>query len=137
MTEILRPPAELRYLVEILGAEGTLALIERRGGTRLRIPKTFRAQSAFAAEFGAKAARELVRRRGGDDLKVPLSKAWRARVYDAQDMSYPAIARKLGCSETSVWRYLSRRAVPGQYTLGLEPPAPAHACGRPTDAALL
>jgi hypothetical protein len=116
-----RPPAELRYLTEILGVEATLALIERRGGTRLWVPRTYRAKSEFTAEFGEAAARQLVRRFGGErTLKVPLCKWWRARVYDARGLTYPQIARKLGCSETTVWRYLAPTRVTPQLSLPLD-----------------
>lgn len=107
MTE-LRPPAEVAYLVEALGLDATLQLMEKRGGTRLYVPRHFDPKMKLAEEFGASAARDLVARWGDGVgyLKVPLCKWWRARIYDSRKLSYAAIALQLGCSETSVWRYL-------------------------------
>jgi hypothetical protein len=104
----LRPPAEVAYLVEVLGLDATLDLMEKRGGTRLYVPRHFDPSMDLAQEFGAVAARALVARWGDgvNALKVPLCKWWRARIYGERGMSYPAIALALGCSETSVWRYL-------------------------------
>jgi len=107
MTE-LRPPAEVAYLVEALGLDATLDLMEKRGGTRLYVPRHFKPGMPLAREFGDKAARTLVAKWGDGltTLKVPLCKWWRARIYDSRGLSYPQIALRLGCSETSVWRYL-------------------------------
>jgi hypothetical protein len=105
------PPAELSEFVQALGADDTLRLIEARGGTRVWVPKTFdpdlETVAALIAEFDAPMVRAMVRRWGNGYLKVPAVKWWRARIYRAQRMEYSAIARRLGCDESSVFKWLA------------------------------
>lgn len=115
------PPAELAWLVEEIGVEKSLALIELRAGTRLYVARYFDPKMDLAAQLGAEAARALVRRWGGGEIKVPSCKRWRAAVYDAYGLSYPAIALKLGCDAYTVYRYLNPSKVPAsQLKLALE-----------------
>ena len=122
MTE-LRPPAEVQWLVDLVGAERTLEIIERHGGRRICIPQTYDPKSAFAQEFGEAAAKKLVAELGGTDgrwKRVPLLKWWRARVYRARDMTYPQIAAALGCTEQTAWRYLHPSGEPSRLQLQFE-----------------
>jgi hypothetical protein len=104
---LLPPPtAEVRRLVQIVGPAAALKLIERRGGTRIYVPKQ---PSAWLVEaLGEAAAAALAEAMGGDDLQVPLGRAWRVLVYDAQGLSQAAIALRLGCVVRSVRRILAR-----------------------------
>lgn len=99
-------PAELRELTSLIGIPATFRLIELRGGTRVRVPKSVNQGRMLAREIGLTAARLLAERWGGDDLKVPLARHWRARVYRARGDSYSQIARRLGVSESTVHTYL-------------------------------
>jgi hypothetical protein len=98
-------PREVALFVELIGEEATLLLLEQHGGTRLEAPAGENTRLANA--IGRSAARALYEHFGRDRFKVPLAKAWRARIYRQRGMSYTAIARRLGCNETSVWRYLN------------------------------
>lgn len=114
------PPAELAYLVDRIGAAGTLALIERHGGTRIHIPKSITPRSRLALLIGEVAARELSIWRGGEAIKVPQARAWLIRLYRAEGLSYSAIARKVGCNESTVHEQLQAGRLTGrQLDLGL------------------
>lgn len=101
-------PAELAWLGDVLGAEATLALIEKRGGTRVYVPFQATKTSQLTQEIGLRAARALVGAYGGSTVTVPVARSWRVRHYHAAGLSYAAIARKLGCHEDTVWRLLNR-----------------------------
>ncbi|GGG43362.1 hypothetical protein GCM10010964_33470 [Caldovatus sediminis] len=101
------PPAELEPWTSRIGAEATLKLIERHGGTRLYIPKAPNQGCALAREIGLEAALTLAASWGGDWLRVPLARNWRVRLYRARGDSYPTIARKLGLTEKAVWGHLN------------------------------
>ncbi len=111
------PPAELRYLVEAIGAEATLVLIEKLGGTRLYVPGSPGEGSTLVKAIGSEAARGLARAFAGEYLKIPSCKYWRARVYQRRGMSYNAIALALGCGQSAVHRYLSGQAQSPQMAL--------------------
>lgn len=115
----LRAPAEISWLADLVGAECALLVIELHGGTRLKIPAEPNQGSALALEIGLEPTQRLAAAFGGEQVKVPLLKWWRARVYRAQGMSYAAIARRLGCNEAQVWRYVGPSATGAQLALPL------------------
>jgi hypothetical protein len=102
-----RPPAELAALADVVGAEGTLALIETHGGTRLYVPK-LQANADMIALVGATQAEALSRAIGGNTVKVPLAKRWRCLVYRSRGLTYRQIALKLNITEDIVHRWLKR-----------------------------
>ena len=122
MTAEPPPPAEIAGLIEMLGLDGALKLIEDHGGTRVWVPKTFDSAGPFAEALGAAAAKALVARYGGGCYKPPLLKAWRIRLYRARGMNYREIARALRTTEKTVWRHLSDAPVTDQLTLGFDIP---------------
>lgn len=99
------PPAELAPLAAMLGAAGTLALIESHGGTRLYVPK-LQPNEHLRQLLGEEAATDLVRQVGGNSIKVPLAKRWRCLVYRSQGSTYRQIALRLGITEDVVHRWL-------------------------------
>lgn len=104
------PPAELASLATVLGAAGTLALIEKHGGTRLYVPK-LRPGDDLSQLLGPEAAETLVRQVGGNSIKVPLAKRWRCLVYRSQGSTYRQIALRLGVTEDVVHRWLQAAAM--------------------------
>ncbi len=108
MTTLPPPTAECARLVQIMGAEGALALIEWRGGDRFYVPKFFDPESEFAATVGADAAKLLIARLGREYVKVPQAREWRIMIYRQQGLSYAQIARKLTCTQDMIWSVLSR-----------------------------
>lgn len=105
MTE-LKPPAQIAWLSDVIGAEAALRLMELRGGTRVYVPRYFDPNAELAQALGDEAWKAIVQRWGNGTLKVPTCRWWRAQIYAGREMTYPEIALKLGCSETTVWRYL-------------------------------
>lgn len=113
------PPADLAHLTGRIGAAATLALIEAHGGTRVAIPKSVSANSRLAQLLGVEAAAALAKWRGGETLKVPVARSWRIRLYRAEGLSYAAIAKRLGCTESTVHTHLSGASLTRQMDLGL------------------
>ncbi len=99
-------PPEIERLLTLVGAAATLALVEHYGGTRVHVRTGATSRNRLAEQLGAPAASALAAAFGGEYIRVPLAKAWRAQIYRAQGLSYAAIARRLGCSDVTVWEYL-------------------------------
>ncbi len=94
-------------LIDLIGLDATVQLIEHFGGTQLYIPHGSRVGELRLAQLlGAQAEIALAKEFGGTTLKVPLCKAWRARLYRARGMTHREIARRLGCTERGVVAYL-------------------------------
>jgi DNA-binding NarL/FixJ family response regulator len=104
--EVQSVPAELAPLSIHLTPEQLLALIEAHGGTRLYIPAQPNQGQALARLVGLEAAWRLARAHGGETVKVPLARHWRIRVLRERGLSYAAIARALGTTESAVHRHL-------------------------------
>lgn len=107
MTLLPPPTPELRKYAQALGLDGLLRLLEARGGTRMAVPLKV-GNSGLVDELGADLAEAVVRHYAGMIFKVPLGRPWRVQCYYIRDRaSYASIARKVGLTETGVWRILS------------------------------
>ena len=101
------PQGELKDFVELLGVETTLALVEGFGGTLIRVPKDPPAPShALLEALGDTGMARLIAYFGGDRLAVPLARQWRFKLYTARGLTRRAIARKLGVTEKTVYKWL-------------------------------
>ena len=101
------PTPEVMRLSDIIGISAALALIEAHGGTRLYVPRTLSEGINLPGIIGEEAAGKLIREHGGCYLKIPVARAWRTLVYRGHGQSYADIARRLGCTEGTVWRILN------------------------------
>jgi hypothetical protein len=106
------PPRELNWLIECLGLEDTVKVIEISGGLQVWVPSGVGAswdskREEFDAGFGEALAQQLVRYYGGGMIKIPLAAKWRTKFYYSQGMKHAQIARKLQCSVETVQRRLS------------------------------
>ncbi len=111
------------HLIALIGESETLALVERFGGTRFYVAR----QGGDMASFLSPAAAAILADAfGGEYLKVPTARRWRCGFYKARGLSYAEIARKLGTTETSVWRWLNAAGETAQLELAL------HLAGAPT-----
>lgn len=123
--------SELTSLLELLGTDATLALIEAHGGTRLSVPRSAGVTSELREQLGVSGFGRLVEYFGGSVLTIPLARAWRAPIYRARGMTHKEIARRCGVVESSVYKILAdpragqrqrgraigARIVPGQQSL--------------------
>lgn len=118
-----KPPAEIAFVSDIIGAEATLKFVESFGGITIYIPHEAGEESPLVAAIGFAAAQLLASHLGGERVKVPLLKFWRIVVYRNQGLTYSEIARKVGTAEGVVWQHLSRRGMTGPGKAG----TPSHA----------
>ncbi|MBX9873368.1 MAG: helix-turn-helix domain-containing protein [Beijerinckiaceae bacterium] len=100
------PPAELQELSRRLSPGPLLALIEAEGGCSVYVPVEPNQGMPLARAIGLDAARSLAAEWGGDYITVPLARAWRVRVYRSEGATQRQIARRLGISESQVWKLL-------------------------------
>lgn len=101
------PPAELARFSAHLTPDQLLAFIEAFGGTRVYFAATPDACGRLVQVVGLDAARRLGHALAGSLLTVPLARHWRIRILrDGEGLSYRDIARRLGMSESAVWRHL-------------------------------
>jgi hypothetical protein len=104
----LPPPTDdVSRLVELVGPDAALALVEARGGTRIYVGEAIEGRTVTDI-IGVAAAARLAEAFGRETIKVPLAREWRILIYKARGLSYRAIALKAGCSENTVWETLSR-----------------------------
>ncbi|WP_029004801.1 helix-turn-helix domain-containing protein [Azorhizobium doebereinerae] len=113
MSKLPPPTDEVARLVAIVGPEAALELIEQRGGTRLFVSSTDVGLGGLKAIMGLEGAAKLVEACGREYFKVPVAREWRVLVYRSRGLSYAEIARKVGCSENTVWRILNAHAMTG------------------------
>ncbi|MBN8916641.1 MAG: helix-turn-helix domain-containing protein [Rhizobiales bacterium] len=106
MSELPPPTREVARLCRLIGAEATMALVERWGGTRLYVPATADPEGEICKAIGMDAAAYLSIRYGGEQFMVPVARRWRVIAYRSRGMSYAQIARATGCGERSVYRIL-------------------------------
>jgi len=109
------PPASVSDLVEWIGLDAALLLIEEYGGTRFWVPNGLAGNHRTVHErlealIGKDATATLIRYYGGDKVALPLAKQWRMQVYAARGMSNVEIARRVKLAEYSVRRFLAGRS---------------------------
>ncbi len=110
---------EPEWLIECLGVDDTVRLIEISGGLPLYVPGNIRNSpvrllAEFDERYGLALSRKLVAYFGGGVIKVPLAQKWRVEVYHARGMSPEAIARELRCNYVTVLRRLSQLRAGGK-----------------------
>lgn len=66
-----RLPRELRELVRALGEATAFKLVERRGGSRVVVPKKVKPDHPLAYELGLRGFADLVEHCGGEVLELP------------------------------------------------------------------
>ena len=94
-------------LLDLLGPEDFLRLVEAHGGTRLYVPRTENG-SSLPEELGLEAVEKLQGLRAGEWIRVPLAREWRARHYRANGLTNAKIAVRLGLTETGVNKLFAR-----------------------------
>lgn len=97
---------ELKNLIETLGQEGALRLIETFGGTRIVVPAARPVSHKLLDVLGSHDFDLLWTHYRGEVFAVPIARAWRINLYAAQQLSRAEIARRAGCSENTVYAHL-------------------------------
>jgi len=109
------PPAteEVARLVELIGGEATLKLLEARGGTRLWIPKKS-TDGVLAGIVGVDAAEAMAKHYGSGEIMLPIGRPWRVLCYIAMGLNRTQTALKAGTSEKVVHGILQRFGRPNK-----------------------
>ena len=92
-------------LAGLIGEDETLALLARRAGQRLYVPR--RPSPALIATCGKNGAEALVAAMGGSFLLLPVAKRWRAIAMRRRGVTVRDIALTLGLGERAVWYAIS------------------------------
>jgi DNA-binding NarL/FixJ family response regulator len=107
------PPAtdDVAHLVNLIGGDAALRLIEARGGTRIYVSEPEEGR-ALVEIVGLDATRKMRATYGATRVKLPVGRQWRVLCYKAMGLTGSAIARKVGCSETTVGDIIRRYGRP-------------------------
>ncbi len=100
---------ELSNLIELLGEESTLKLVQEHAGTRVGLPKKMPEDHPLRALLGDAGFALLCQYFGGYEISVPVARAWRFEMYTAQGLTPKRIARLCGCSEDAFYKYRARK----------------------------
>lgn len=119
-------PATLRTIADVAGLDAALALAERYGGRRVKLPSRFRPGSWLDEAVGEEAAKAIIGHFGTTPLDIPLGgggsyaqmrRQLNARFEQLEAEGAPAarIAAELGITERAVrMRRAARRTDNGQ-----------------------
>jgi Mor family transcriptional regulator len=119
-------PAELdhlitgtfRQLVDLIGIDAALALVEAHGGTRVYVRARPKPDKGLSRLIGQDAAAKLARAMGGGGImmKIPMATAYRRELRNraivtkyAEGVPLTALAREFGMTESNIGR-ISRMA---------------------------
>lgn len=108
-------PETIQSLVDLIGIDATMRIVEERGGIRLYVPKTADQDHPIAGWIGTDPFEALVSMYGGEEIDVPRCEAAmqsvkrRQILIDLQSNSIAMVARKHQYTERGV-RKLLRRA---------------------------
>ena len=109
--EDIKPPANVRWLVQLVGRDAAMRLVEVHGGIELFVPKKIgpRSELVRRTQLDWHVLEKLAKSYGGERLKLPIARDWRIQVYRQRDgLSYSEIARKLGICTSAVYKALAR-----------------------------
>ena len=118
----LVPPApEVRLLVQAIGEQATLRLVEAFGGTRVYVAARPGEESQVATAVGLEAAAALgATELGGERVRVPLARAWRVQLLHALGATNPEIVRRVGMDRSTVYRIINAKRDTKQLYLQFE-----------------
>lgn len=107
---LVRPPAHIAPIVEILGQDDAFDFLSEFGGAPLYLAENPGARSPLAGRFGRERAVKLCRAMGGPgNIYIPVARDWMMKVLKARGDGRFEIARKLGVSHVQVRRVIGRQ----------------------------
>lgn len=77
-------PASARELVDAVGLEGMIALVERAGGCKVKVPKNPGPENELVRLVGIDLAKKLAKSHGGEELQIPVLRVSRSRAARAR-----------------------------------------------------
>lgn len=104
--------SDLGALLELVGEDATVKLLEAYGGTRPTVPKFFPAQHPMMDLLGEYDFKILHQYFGGCVLHLPLAKRWRLAIYRRRGLKTKEIARRTGYTERAVARIINETETP-------------------------
>lgn len=104
---ILRPPAQIDWLIAAVGEQAALAFIESAGGRRLWVPTKWQG-SELASIYGESIAQAYSGRYGGEKVDIPILRGWRIRLCRKMGLSCSDIAARVGVDRSTVIKTLAR-----------------------------
>ena len=87
-------------LSEIIGEDAAMLYMSRRGGQRVRVPKSV--STKIIEQMGAEAGKAFVKEFGGCQLYVPAGRNWRILKLARDGMSNNQIALAMATSQKHV-----------------------------------
>jgi hypothetical protein len=105
-----RVPANLEPFVVAIGVEATAKLLEAFGGTKVYVPKSPDATSPLVEAVGMDAAQALAKLWPAEYPRIPKALGWLIQYHRNQKRSITWIARRLRCTDVTVWKHLAGRA---------------------------
>jgi AraC-like DNA-binding protein len=105
-------------MIELLGEDATLKLVEAYGGTRRGVPKKMPKEHELLDLLGPSSFALLHQYFAGSEIAIPLARQWRVHVFERKGLTPKELALRAGMSERHVHRILrEKRAMSGQMSL--------------------
>ncbi len=113
--------SELHALIEVLGEDLAVKLMESCSGTRVFVPQKMPTEHLLLEFLGEAGMALMIQYYGGDALAVPEGRAWRIDFYKRKmGLTVREMARRLHCSEKTVYAHLRGNAVSKQFSMVFE-----------------
>jgi Mor family transcriptional regulator len=110
---------ELTSLLELIGEEMTLKLVENFGGTRVFVPKAMVKKHPVIDVLGEIGLALMIQYFSGD-MPIPIARGWRIQLYLKQGLKIKEIARKVHCSETAVYKHKRGEPIAAQMQMAFD-----------------
>jgi hypothetical protein len=97
--------SEFSALLELLGEDATLKLVEAYGGRRVDVPKEFPEKHILRDLLGDSGFALLFQYFGGSFIAVPMARRQRFEIYERRGLRPVEIAKLAACTEAAYYKY--------------------------------